>query len=58
LSKQALKLFEGDAEAARRWLTMPAVGLNGHSPIEFAQSDAGAKVVMDMMHRLEHGVFF
>ncbi|MBX9580322.1 MAG: DUF2384 domain-containing protein [Gemmataceae bacterium] len=54
---RAAELFEGDAEAARRWLTGPVRGLGYQVPLDLAGTEAGAKMVLDIIGRLEHGVF-
>ena len=53
----AYELFDGDAEATRRWLTSPVRGLNNDRPIDFAQSEFGAREVRDLIGRLADGVF-
>lgn len=53
----AYELFDGDAEATRRWLTAPVRGLNNDRPIDFAQSEFGAREVRDLIGRLADGVF-
>ena len=52
----SLRLFEGDAEAARRWFGEPAKALGGHTPLEHLDTEAGADEVQDLIGRLEHGV--
>jgi putative toxin-antitoxin system antitoxin component (TIGR02293 family) len=52
----ALALFEGDADAARRWLTSPQPGLGGAPPIVFGATEIGAREVEALLGRLEHGV--
>jgi len=52
----SLDLFEGNAEAAQRWLQTPQPGLGGEVPIEFASTEAGAREVEHLIGRLEHGV--
>lgn len=54
--EKAVELFEGDAEAARRWLAAPARALGGATPLEMAESEIGAREVEDLIGRLEHGV--
>jgi putative toxin-antitoxin system antitoxin component (TIGR02293 family) len=56
LLAQAAGLFGSD-EAARRWLRGPAVGLGGVAPLEFAETEAGAREVERLLGRLEHGVY-
>jgi putative toxin-antitoxin system antitoxin component (TIGR02293 family) len=55
--EQAVGLCEGDADAARRWLTTPSKELNDTPPLEFARTEIGAREVEDLIGRLEHGVF-
>lgn len=52
----ALALFEGDREAAARWLTSPQRGLGGAMPVQFARMEVGALEVERLMERLNHGV--
>jgi putative toxin-antitoxin system antitoxin component (TIGR02293 family) len=54
--RAALQLFEGDAEAARRWLNEPAKALGGNTPLQHLDTGAGADAVQDLIGRLEHGV--
>jgi putative toxin-antitoxin system antitoxin component (TIGR02293 family) len=53
----ACDLFEGDVQAASRWLQAPQRGLGGVPPLEFASTQAGAREVENLIMRLEHGVF-
>ena len=53
---KALELFEGDAEAARRWFHAPAKALGGGRPITLARTDLGSREVEVLIDRLEHGV--
>lgn len=53
----ALRLFEGDADAARRWLNEPAKALGGQTPFEHLATEAGAAQVRDLIGRLESGVY-
>ena len=54
--RATLQLFEGDAEAARRWLIEPAKALGGNTPLQHLDTEAGADEVQDLIGRLEHGV--
>jgi putative toxin-antitoxin system antitoxin component (TIGR02293 family) len=54
---RAAELFEGDAAAAREWLTKPVRGLGHRVPLELARTQAGAQMVLDLIGRLDHGVF-
>ncbi|MGB0743531.1 MAG: type II toxin-antitoxin system Xre/ParS family antitoxin [Opitutales bacterium] len=53
----AVDYFEGESSAAREWLASPAPGLGGHSPLEYAETEMGAREVEDLIGRLEHGVY-
>lgn len=57
LLAQTFELFEGNAEAGRRWFQSPNRALNGQSPIEVAATETGAREVENLIGRLEHGVF-
>lgn len=46
----------GDAEAARRWLKEPQWALGDRTPLRFAETDAGAREVEDLLGRIEYGV--
>lgn len=56
LFARAIELFEGDAEAARRWFYAPARGLGDERPIALAGTDIGAREVEALIDRLEQGV--
>ena len=47
----------GDPEAARHWFKTPKQALGGRSPLEYADTEPGAREVEDLLGRLEHGVF-
>jgi putative toxin-antitoxin system antitoxin component (TIGR02293 family) len=44
-------------EAARAWLTSPQFGLGGAVPLEYAESEVGAREVEDLLGRIEQGVY-
>jgi len=54
---QAAAFFDGDEAAARGWLARPARGLGGTAPLDFAETEIGAREVEDLIGRLEHGVY-
>jgi putative toxin-antitoxin system antitoxin component (TIGR02293 family) len=54
---QAVAFFDGDESAARDWLGRPARGLGGATPLEFAETEIGAREVEDLIGRLEFGVY-
>lgn len=47
----------GGPENARKWLTEPARALGGEKPLEFADTEPGAREVERLLIRLEHGVY-
>jgi putative toxin-antitoxin system antitoxin component (TIGR02293 family) len=53
---QAVGLFEGDEEAARRWLTGPQPALGGSTPWDYAATEIGAREVERLIGRLGHGI--
>lgn len=53
----SVDLFDGDAATARAWLKRPARALGGHTPLEFAETEMGAREVEDLIGRIEHGVY-
>ena len=57
LYRLAVDLYDGDAAAARSWLSKPARALGGRPPIDFADTEAGAHEVETLIGRLEHGVY-
>lgn len=54
--RAVLQLFEGDKNAARSWLHLPAKALGGDTPLRHLNTEAGADEVQDLIGRLEHGV--
>lgn len=47
----------GDEDGAREWLKTPARALGFATPLSFAETEAGAREVEDLLGRLEYGVF-
>lgn len=47
----------GDKDHARHWFKTPLKALAGKSPIEYSDTEVGAREVEDLLGRLEHGVF-
>lgn len=56
LIEKAVDVF-GDIDMARKWLKNSAYGLGDLSPLEFANTEIGAREVENLLGRLEHGVF-
>ena len=52
-----LRLFDNDADMARTWLKTPLETLEGETPLNFCDTEAGAQFINDLIGRLEHGVF-
>lgn len=53
---RAKSALGGDA-AARSWLSAPAVAFRGECPLDFADTEIGAREVEALLGRIEHGVF-
>ena len=47
----------GGQEEAERWMSRPAMGLDGQRPIELLQTLQGAELVNEFLGRLEYGVY-
>lgn len=52
----AEEFFEGNQEAARRWLANPKTALGGATPLEFARTPEGSDYVVKLLTRMAHGV--
>ncbi len=51
----ATRVF-GSADKANRWLRKPKRQLNGAAPLAFLGSEAGARIVEDMLQRIDFGM--
>ena len=47
----------GDKEAAQRWMSQPATGLDRQRPIDLLRTVQGAELVNDFLTRLEYDVY-
>lgn len=56
LYARAVEVFE-DQERATRWFSSRPKALGGKTPLEFMQTEPGARWVEDVLGRIEHGVF-
>jgi putative toxin-antitoxin system antitoxin component (TIGR02293 family) len=56
LVERAREVLGSDA-SAQRWMTQPVRALGGAVPLDFADTEPGARAVEDVLGRLEHGVF-
>jgi putative toxin-antitoxin system antitoxin component (TIGR02293 family) len=56
LMGKAVEVMESD-DNARQWLTSPQFGLGGAVPLDYADTEVGAREVEDLLGRIEHGVY-
>lgn len=54
---QAVQLFEGDIEAARRWLQEPKVALQNQKPWDVVRTEPGARQVEVLIRQVDLGVY-
>lgn len=47
----------GGLDGARSWLVAPARAFHGECPLDYADTEIGAREVEGLLGRLEHGVF-
>lgn len=47
----------GGVDGARSWLVAPAIAFHGECPLDYADTEIGAREVDALLGRLEHGVF-
>jgi putative toxin-antitoxin system antitoxin component (TIGR02293 family) len=57
LFSRALDLFEGDTDAADRWIRRPQPALSGMTPLEAAGTELGTAEVERLIDQLEEGIF-
>ena len=57
LFARATDLFNGNPDAARRWLMSSQRALGGAVPMEIARTEVGAREIERIIGRLEQGVF-
>ncbi len=56
LMGRAVKVF-GGLESAREWLNAPQFGLGGDVPLDYAETEIGAREVENLLGRIEYGVY-
>lgn len=56
LLSHAMIVFGGQ-EKAERWLSSNVMGLDGMRPIDLLQTSVGAKLIDELLGRLEYGVY-
>jgi putative toxin-antitoxin system antitoxin component (TIGR02293 family) len=47
----------GDTSRAQKWFKTPLNALGGKAPLDFADTEVGAREIEDLLGRLEYGVF-
>lgn len=57
LAVMARTMMAGDADAARRWLTVPHRLLGNETPLGRASTETGGREVEQLIGQLRHGVF-
>jgi putative toxin-antitoxin system antitoxin component (TIGR02293 family) len=56
LLEHATNVF-GDIERARAWLKFPQRGLGGAVPLDYAETEVGAREVDNLLGRIEYSVY-
>ena len=56
LLEHATNVF-GDIEKARTWLKFPQRGLGGAVPLDYAETEVGAREVDNLLGRIDYGVY-
>jgi putative toxin-antitoxin system antitoxin component (TIGR02293 family) len=56
LLEHATSVF-GDIQKARAWLKFPQRGLGGAVPLDFAETEVGAREVDNLLGRIDYGVY-
>ncbi len=56
LLEHATSVF-GDVEKARAWLKFPQRGLGGAVPLDYAETEIGAREVDRLLGRIDYGVY-
>ena len=56
IARLAERVF-GDFAKAHRWLRKPKRSLAGKTPLDYLASENGARIVEDMLGRIEHGIY-
>jgi len=57
LFAQAVSVFGGDEDAARRWLGSAQVGLGDAVPLDMARTTFGFREAEKLLTRIDHGVY-
>jgi len=54
---ECVELFEGDTEAAERWMSQPVRALGYKTPNDMLSSEPDIEQLRLLVGRLEHGIF-
>lgn len=54
---RAMAVFYRDKARVKRWIESPARALGGVPPIDFLETDIGAREVENLLGRIEYGVY-
>ncbi|NQY73729.1 MAG: DUF2384 domain-containing protein [Candidatus Margulisbacteria bacterium] len=54
---KAVALFDNNKDAARAWFSTKHAALSNHSPLEYCETEIGAKEVEQLIGRIKEGVF-
>jgi putative toxin-antitoxin system antitoxin component (TIGR02293 family) len=57
ITARALDVFDDDEAAVGRWLRTPLRALGGATPLSLLDTDLGAQEALDVLGRIEQGVF-
>ena len=55
--QRAVELYQGKVDVARRWFETPCHALGNQTPKDMTKTEVGAQEVLDLIGRLEHGVY-
>ena len=54
--ERAAEVFESQ-DLAFDWIKTPNASLDGFTPLSMLDTELGAETVLDMLGRIEHGIF-
>lgn len=57
VTNAAIELFEGDSDRAELWLSTPLPAIGNEIPIHYVDTPERAQQILDIIGRLEHGVW-
>lgn len=57
LISAANALFENDEKAAQAWLNRPLRAIEYEKPVDYMHSPDNIRTLLDIIGRLEHGIF-